>query len=122
MLEWKISNQHEKLQKVVINVKNTFDSWFSGYWSKTVTKERMLSENSPIPRAYYLMCKSEDETLEKFPNEGKETCSSCNKMTDKWIETEFSFCDEYGCGMVLCKDCAKELKDKINEFLNEREN
>lgn len=49
--------------------------------------------------------------------EGTERCSSCGKDVEEWIETEFSFCDEYGCGMALCKDCAEKLKNEIEKLL-----
>ncbi len=76
----------------------------------------MLSPESPCEHVYYKMCKTFDEVKEKYPLEAQEICSSCGEYTDKWIETSFSFCDEYGCGMVLCKKCAEKLKDKISEL------
>lgn len=36
-------------------------------------------------------------------------CSSCGEMQTEWLECEFSFCDEYGCGMSLCKECIDAL-------------
>jgi len=49
--------------------------------------------------------KNGDEALEK--------CSSCDKYVDRWVETDFSFCDEYGCGISLCKECVKKLNNLI---------
>lgn len=117
MLEWKIVTGDEKLEKEIERVKNSFDSWFDKYWKDVISKEKMLSEDSPVLHVYYKMCKSEDEIKKKFPLEAMEECSSCGKYVDKWIETRFSFCNEYGCGMTLCKDCAEKLRDEINAFL-----
>lgn len=119
MLEWKIMNGDEKLEKEIERVKSSFESWFSKYWENKISQEKMLSENSPCLHVYYKMCKSKDEIKKKFPFEAMEECSSCGNNVEQWIETEFSFCDEYICGMILCKDCARKLKDKINEFLGD---
>jgi hypothetical protein len=98
--------------------KETFDNWFrNSGWSKQYTKEEFLSEKSPLPYVYYKMCKSPEELKKEFGKCFKETCSSCGEQSDTWIETSFSFCDEYGCGMNLCPKCAEKLRDKINELL-----
>ena len=36
-------------------------------------------------------------------------CSICFETAEKLLSTSFSFCDEYGCGMNLCKDCAIKI-------------
>ncbi len=44
------------------------------------------------------------------------TCNVCEKSLvceGKFIRFEFSFCDEYGCDMNLCKDCLEELYNKL---------
>ena len=79
-------------------------------------QRKMLSENSPLEHIYYKMTKPFKEIKEKYPIEAKEKCSSCGKYVDKWIETKFSFCEEYGCGMSLCKECANKLKDVIDKL------
>lgn len=112
MLEWKVGNGDEKLQESINNTKKGFDSWFERSWAKRCTKERMLSEDSPLEHVYYKMTKSFNEIKERYPYEALEQCSSCKEYVDKWIETSFSFCDEYGCGMVLCKDCVDEVIKK----------
>lgn len=78
----------------------------------------MLSPDSPIENIYYKMCKPFDEVKAKFPLEAQEKCSSCGKQVDEWLETSFSFCNEYGCGMVLCKDCIDKLHEKIHQMEN----
>lgn len=119
MLEWKITNADEKMQQEIQRCKETFDDWFYRQtdWHKRITKEEFLSENSPLPRVYYKMCKTPDENKERFGKSFMENCSSCGALTDTWIETSFSFCDEYGCGMSLCKECAKALQIKLIELL-----
>lgn len=116
ILEWKIVTGDEKLKKEIKRCKETFNSWFKRYWAYRISKEVMLSPESPCEHVYWKMCKTFDEVKEKYPYEAKEKCSSCGEYVDKWIETSFSFCNEYGCGMSLCKKCAKELADKINNF------
>lgn len=115
MLEWKILNEDVKLKNEIQRCKDSFDAWFSGYWSKQCTREKMLSEKSPVPHVYYKMCKPFEEVKERYPE--KETCSSCGRSVSEWIETSFSFCNEYGCGMSLCKECAETLAKQINEWL-----
>lgn len=115
-LKWKIVTGDEKLKNAIKRLKETFDKWFYEHWLHKISREEMLSPNSPLPHIYYKMCKTPEEVKEKFPYEALETCSSCGETTDIWIETEFSFCDEYGCGMKLCPDCARELGEKIKEL------
>lgn len=117
MLEWEVMNVDKKLDREIERTKKEFDKWFSGYWQHVVSREKMLSDSSPCLSVYYKMCKTKDEIKEKFPLEGTERCSSCDKDVEEWIETEFSFCDEYGCGMALCKDCAEKLKNEIEKLL-----
>ena len=117
MLVWNIKTGDEKLAETIQRTKDTFDSWFSNYWAHRCSREQMLSPASPLEHVYYKMCKSFEEVKEKFPEEALERCSSCGEMTDLWLETSFSFCDEYGCGMSLCPKCAKGLKLKIEEML-----
>jgi hypothetical protein len=118
MLEWKVNNEDKKLKTIIKNTKDGFDSWFNSYWSHKCSKETMLSKESPLEHVYYKMCKPIKEIKKKYPLEGKEQCSSCGKYVDEWIETSFSFCDEYGCGMSLCKECAKKLYEKMDKWLN----
>jgi hypothetical protein len=43
-------------------------------------------------------------------------CYICNKKpkrNEKFIKMYFSFCDEYGCGMNICKKCLIELNNKL---------
>lgn len=77
----------------------------------------MLSDKSPVEHVYYKMTKSFEEVKEKYPFNAKECCSSCGEYIDIWLETSFSFCNEYGCGMKLCKECAKKFKDEFDKFL-----
>lgn len=119
MLKWTVAIGDEKLKREIERVKRDFDKWFSNYWDSRCSKEKMLSETSPVEHIYYKMCKSFEEVKEKYPYEAKERCSSCGKHVDEWIETSFSFCDEYGCGMSLCKDCTEKLYIQLGEWLGE---
>lgn len=116
MLEWKIVTGDEKLKKIIEDTKKNFDAWFKVHWANRVSRETMLSPESPLEHVYYKMCKPFEEVKEKYPHEAKESCSSCGKLTDIWIETSFSFCHEYGCGMNLCPKCAGILKKRIEKM------
>lgn len=109
MLEWTIKNGDDKLKEEITRTRNGFDSWFETLWSNRCTRERMLSEDSPLQHVYYKMTKPFEEVKEMYPNEAKQECSDCGEYVSKWIETEFSFCDEYGCGMSLCEDCVDKM-------------
>lgn len=113
MLEWKAVTGEEKIRGAIERMKKSFDSWFCNYWAKQVTREHMLSPESPLPHIYALMCLPPERAKEITPENYFEKCSDCGKQTDIWIETTFSFCDEYGCGMSLCPECAKKLKNVI---------
>lgn len=76
----------------------------------------MLSPDSPLPHVYYKMCLPFEEVKEKLPHEAMRSCSDCGELTNIWIDTDFSFCDEYNCGMSLCPKCAEKLKNKIQEM------
>ena len=113
MLEWKVVTGEEKIRARIEETKKNFDGWFRNYWATRVTKEQMLSPESPLPHVYALMCLPPEKAKESVPSAYFETCSDCGKDTAIWIETTFSFCDEYGCGLSLCPECAKKLKGAI---------
>lgn len=116
ILEWKVMTGDQKLRQEIKRQKNSFESWFGHYWANKITREEMLSPNSPVEHVCYKLCKTFDEIKEKYPLEAKEECSSCGEFVDKWIETSFSFCHEYGCRMCLCEKCIDKLQNTINEF------
>lgn len=117
MLEWKIKKGDDKLKEEIKRTKETFDKWFnSSCWSKKYTKEQFLSKDCPVPHVRHKMILPFDEVKKLYPLDAKECCSDCEDYVDEWIETSFSFCNEYGCGIKLCKKCANKLKNKINEL------
>lgn len=116
MLDWKVVTGEEKVLREKTRIKKNFDEWFYIHWSKQCTKERMLSPKSPLPHIYALMCLPPEQVKEKHPNYYYEKCSDCGAESDIWIETDFSFCDEYGCGMSLCPECARKLKQTIDKL------
>lgn len=113
MLEWKVVTGEEKICKSIEDMKRRFDSWFCTYWAKRVTRDQMLSPDSPLPHVYALMCLPPEKAKEIAPGSYFETCSDCGKNAEIWVETTFSFCDEYGCGISLCPEGAKKLKNAI---------
>ena len=116
MLKWKIKNGDDKLKESIKNTKHSFESWYKIRWATICSREVMLSEKSPVPLVYYKMTKTFEEVKQKYPYEALQRCSSCGEYVDKWIETEFSFCDEHGCSMSLCKECANKIKDLVEKM------
>lgn len=116
MLKWKVMSGEEKYNVKKQDMKAGFDAWFSYFWENKCDKETMLSPQSPLPHVYAIMCLSAEEGKKICPSNYYETCSSCGNDVETWIETGFSFCSEYGCGMSLCIDCAKKLKEQISEL------
>lgn len=49
-------------------------------------------------------------------NTCEKECKNCGNHGKKWIETSFSFCDEYGCGIAFCEKCAKDLSKKFKKL------
>lgn len=60
-----------------------------------------------------------DEAVTKQPLGAQgEVCNICGKdmpLDEKFLKLEFSFCDEYGCGMGICKPCLDELVRLFSE-------
>ena len=109
MLTWRVNNGDDMLKKEIQRTKDNFDNWFERFWESRCTREKMLSEDSPVEYVYYKMTKTFEEVKERYPDNALERCSDCGEYVDKWVETEFSFCDEYDCGMYLCKSCVDKL-------------
>ncbi|WP_418434114.1 hypothetical protein [Anaerotignum lactatifermentans] len=111
MLEWNIVTGDEKLSRKIESMKARFDTWKSADYSLLTQAERR--------RRFCFMNMPFEKIKEEFPQEAKQICSSCGESTEIWLETEFSFCDEYGCGMCLCPKCAENLRKKIVELKKE---
>lgn len=116
MLEWKVVTGEEKFKECKRNMEERFDDWFDGFWSHKCSREVMLSPESPLPHVHALMCLPVEDAKLIYPSSYYEECSDCGRKVDIWLETDFSFCDEYGCGMVLCHDCARKLKAEIEQL------
>lgn len=113
MLTWNVVTGEEKICRRIKATRESFDGWFRNFWAHRITREEMLSPDSPLPHVYALMCLPPEKAKEAAPRDYFEVCSDCGKNTAIWIETTFSFCDEYGCGLSLCPECAKKLKNAI---------
>ena len=45
-------------------------------------------------------------------------CAVCGRVLvdqERVIDMEFSFCDEYSCGMVICSSCVDKMKEMLKE-------
>ena len=119
MLEWKVMSGEKKFNKRKRDFEENFEDWFADHWRHKCSRETMLSPQSPLTHIYALMCLPIEDAKLICPSNYYEQCSDCGKSVDRWIETEFSFCEEYGCGMGLCLECAKKLKAEIEKFEQE---
>lgn len=98
MLDWKIDTQLNRIQKE--------------------RKRIQKIEESKLPSFYIEYLKQTDEELTTKGFE-KIRCKNCGESFSESISTEFSFCDEYDCGIDLCKPCAAKLRDRLTELLKE---
>lgn len=104
MSNWKIVTGDEKLKAEIEYQKNSFDEWFNVYWGKHITKEEMLSEDSPVPPIYYKLTKTFEEVKEKYPLSAREDCDTCGNNVDTWIEIELDEDKVY-----FCEKCVTEF-------------
>ena len=93
-------------------------------WPKTArwlakTDEQHLQEELSVSN-----WTTEYEDIEEFDKQQDDIndaycCAICFEPKRYLLVTEFSFCQEYGCGMHICKECAiklGELAKKIPEL------
>lgn len=116
MLEWKVVTAEEKFADLKRRTEQEFDDWFNAYWASRCSRDTMLSPESPLPHVYATMCLPAEDAKLICPYNYYEVCSDCGGKTDIWLETSFSSCDEYGCGMSLCPDCVRKLKAEIQRL------
>lgn len=114
-MKWKIKIGNEKLRKEIERTKKEFDEWYNNFWSEKCSKEKMLSEESPVKHVYYKVIKTFDEVKKEYPLEAKQQCLSCKKYVDTWIESEFDV-EEYSCGLTFCKNCIDKLYKMFNNI------
>ena len=96
-LQWKIKTQREAIAEMrADNIRclheRTVLKRFDGFVPKWITP---------------WLAKSDEEHMKT--DDGKKECNNCEKHVNKWVETSFSFCDEYDCGIAFCEKCSKEL-------------
>lgn len=89
--------------------KEGFSKWFFGATQKDRYGEKLELTS--------------EQTYEVYKRESQEhgyaiigsdyiNCQNCSRLFDldeEFILMTFSFCDEYSCGMVICKKCLKEM-------------
>lgn len=108
MLVWEVGTQEEAIIKERTRLEETIYERevlgrFDGYVPKWIPK--WLSQ-------------SNEEHLKT--DTCKTQCKNCGEYVAKWIGTEFSFCNEYGCGIAFCEKCAKGLAKKFKEKLAQK--
>ena len=50
---------------------------------------------------------------DKVDDYGCNICGELPDLKEKILVLDFSFCDEYGCGMTVCSKCVEEMKAKL---------
>lgn len=85
-----------------------------------ITADPKHKENKHQQWMYEWLEKTDDQHLFEKMNPKKQdddwgyvwhewSCCFCFAHPRYLLETSFSFCDEYGCGMKLCPECAKKI-------------
>jgi len=83
--------------------------WMSNWLKKT--DEEHYAKNTTVSRW------EEDETAHDDDYIDDEYhCSICFKTDRQLLHTEFSFCNEYGCGMNICKECASTIGELAKQM------
>lgn len=88
-----IQKERERLERLIEEQPEklkTFWRWMPGWLSKT--NEQHFAEK--------------DQCL---------TCNVCGACEKEMLHSEFSFCDEYGCGITFCQKCAEGLSKVFEE-------
>lgn len=118
MIQWELKKGNKKLKEEISYWKENFNKWFDEHWSGKISKEEILSENSPVKDIYYKMTKSLEEIIEEFPYSNKEQCDFCDDYVDEWFKGTFDNL-EYKSGInVSFNICSKCLEDIItSEYL-----
>lgn len=109
-MEWKLMNGDEKLRREIKRVQDSFEIWFNGYHSKVTTREKMLSDNSPVQHVADKMTKSFEEVKLKYPSECLEMCTCCKRDVTEWIQGDTDV-EEYSADVCLCKDCIAKMNE-----------
>lgn len=91
-----IKKQRKRLEGIIAGKEfkqNTQWSWMLDWINKT--DEQHLQQSM---------------TIDEFGSiESNFCCAICFKPKRFLLATSFSFCNEYGCGMNICKECATQI-------------
>ena len=116
MLEWNIKNENEEIKKEKQWWKDNFNTWYDKSTFKEFTKRELLSKNSLMPYVYYHIYESLEKIKTKYPR--REHCEKCKKSVDEWMELKVSDKSGFHLEINICKNCASNLKDVIEKWVN----
>ncbi len=83
----------ERRKELIAHLAGRYSNWDKDIWGPTLLE-------TPTEEVY----EKDHDVSDKI------TCALCGKkwkIDEKFIRLEFSFCDEYNCGMSICSDCPK---------------
>lgn len=95
-----------------------------------IAKERKRLENIVNSREYLQnkrfwgwmedwLAKSDEEHYKNW-HEGK--CNICGKKARFFLRMDFSFCEEYGCGLQICNMCLKQMPKIFKNGIKQKAN
>lgn len=126
MIKWEFKTGDEELKKSIQKIKEDFDEWFGEFWENRISRDKMLSEESPVRHVYYKVCKSFEEVKKEYPYANKEQCNFCDNYVEEWFEGTFSNL-EYECGdnifFNICHKCIKDINkmEVTNNYLHKKD-
>ena len=108
--KWFITTGKEMIEnkrKRLLELKNSDSEWWNSLWSDGARKQfgdNLIEKDGTIYPSGNL-----------FDEHKCNVCGRIPPFDEKVIVMEFSFCEEYGCGMVICKECIKKFYKEINK-------
>ena len=94
-----IEKERERLRESRVRNKEWWQDTSSSDWAR-----KNFGDNLDVPIS--------DEMIRIYGEE----CNICERipaLDEQFLHLEFSFCDEYNCGMYICKGCLKSMWKKV---------
>lgn len=125
--EWKIGNENDAFKILVVELKRYYELLRDSCqnptteFGETEIKKIMFNYVS-IPLVQdVLSAMPFDNLRKKYQYLNSKMCSSCGTEVGEWIESTYKYKDDNyvanECKVVLCKECARRLGSKLNDWL-----
>lgn len=126
-LEWKIGNENdafkvlaEELKRYYELLRDSCQNPMTNFGEMEINRIMYNYVSIPLVKDV-LSTMPFDDLINKYQYLNTKTCSSCGADIGEWIESTYLYKDDdyiaKKCKIVLCKECAKKLKDKLNDWL-----